>query len=296
MPTVPPASRWAVPTCRSSLPIAAPTVHPVPPHAAPAPHHLTGAVPFPYRPRPSLKPQEVFPLGILDALAPDTFTTYHASLTFRHRIMGGIPKNPKMIEGWLRSKAGFDDAAEVQTMLIRTVHQLHPEIELTGNETLEELIEASSKVAGEMNTNGFYRDANGLYIESRYIKSMLREACNVFFAGEKWGRTKKSAIGYFRERVHINPGRIYLNRMEPTDIVQWVGHVTGPKGPQSILAYVEYVENATINFDVKVLRGSEVDLTELRWAEIWVYAQDNGLGAYRSQGFGTFDLTRWDVG
>lgn len=39
-------------------------------------------------------------MGIFDDKA-DIFVTYHAAVQFRDKVMGGTPKNPKAIEGWL---------------------------------------------------------------------------------------------------------------------------------------------------------------------------------------------------
>lgn len=247
--------------------------------------------------------------GILASKAPDTFTTYLGAIVIRDRIMGGTPKNPKMIEGWLRTKAGIDQKDELVHMMLRTLRELDPTFDPTpftkrdmdSAATLEALIDASSKIASEVNTNGFKRDENGLYIESRYIKSMLREAVAINFPASgdvtkenKWGPTKKAAQGYFRERVFVDPFKLHLGVDEPTGILQWVGHVITAGKPQSIVAYVEYVERAEISFEVQVLKGSEIDLTEDKWARLWSYAESNGIGAYRSQGFGTFDLVRWE--
>jgi len=35
-------------------------------------------------------------------------------------------------------------------------------------------------------------------------------------------------------------------------------------------------------------------LTPEQWADLWVHAQENGLGALRSQGFGRFFIQQWE--
>jgi hypothetical protein len=73
-----------------------------------------------------------------------------------------------------------------------------------------------------------------------------------------------------------------------------IGHLGGPQGPRSVLSYHEYVEApAAIEFMVPVAE----DAVSHGW---WPRGgcghlfEQNGLGATRSQGFGTFDLVWWD--
>ena len=47
--------------------------------------------------------------GIFEDQKSDMFVTYRVRLQFRNKIMGGIPMNPKMIEGWIRKKMGVGD-------------------------------------------------------------------------------------------------------------------------------------------------------------------------------------------
>lgn len=229
-------------------------------------------------------------MGIFDKQSSDVFATYHARLTFRDKVMGGTPKNPKIIEGWLRSKAGMDDAEEIQQASYRTLVELgvdvHPEM------TYEELEVASNALAASRQTNGFKQDENGLYIESRTVKAMLKEATNILYAGDRWGRTKKGPRSFLAERVFINPDHISLGVMEPSGIEMFIGHTSGPKGPQSNLTYIEYVTQPTIEFDVMVLQDA---IEENHWPELWLCCQENGLGSLRSQGFGRFDVEQWDV-
>lgn len=234
------------------------------------------------------------------AVTTDIFTTYTAQLKFRSRLMGGVPKNPKIIEGWLRSKAGIEQEEEIRRALLRTLLELGAEV--TPDMTFAELEEASEGLAAQRQTNGFKTGENGLYIESRQVKAMLKESVNTLYphGSGKWGSRKtvgkdgaekdtggKGAKSFFAERVFVDPDHIYLGRSEPDGVELFIGHVMGPKGPQSTLTYHEYVERATIEFEVKVLRD---EIRREHWSDVWAHAQENGLGALRSQGFGRFDL------
>ena len=226
-------------------------------------------------------------MGIFDT-AVSVFTVYHTRLTFRDRFMGGIPKNPKIIEGWLRSKAGIEQEEEIRRATLRTLVELGADVR--PDMSFEELEKASEALAVERQTNGFKVDEGGIYLESRAVKAMLKESINILYAGDRWGRTKKGPKSFFAERVFINPDRIRLDRSKPDGVALFIGHVSGPKGPQSTLTYHEYVERAAIEFDVLVMKD---EVKGEHWPEVWVHAQENGLGALRSQGFGRFDIEDW---
>ena len=209
--------------------------------------------------------------------------------------MGGIPQDPKLIEAWLRSKAGITDTEEIRVALLRTMEERGAEV--TPDMTFEELEAASKKVAGSRETTGFKRGEHGLYIEARQIKAALKENCNILYAGDKDfakhanNPTRKGARSFLAERVFVAPEQIWLGRIEADGIEMVIGHVTGPQGPRSTLGYHEYVSQAEITFDVLVTRDA---IPEEWWPELWTQMEENGLGALRSQGHGRFDLLAWD--
>lgn len=213
------------------------------------------------------------------------FTHYRVTIQFRLKIMGGIPKDPKIIEGWLRSKAGVTDETEILNMTRRTLEQLG--LELPQDATIEDMIAASEQIAAVKSTNGFLRGEYGLYIPGRYVKAMLKEVTNVLYAGERWGATKKGPKNYLAERVFCVEDEIYLGRDEPDGVEMVIGHVTGPQGPRSTLGYHEYCERATCAFTVMSLNDC---ITADQWAELFELAQEEGLGALRSQQHGRFDV------
>lgn len=220
----------------------------------------------------------------------DVFATYEAEIMFTAKIMGGIPADPKLIEGWLRTKAGLDDDAEVMAVMRRTLNERG--VEIAAEATYDEIVAASEQIADIRETTGFKRDSDaGLYIEARQVKAMLKECVHILFAGEKWGQTRKGPKNFTAERVFVDPDRIYLGRDEPDGIDMVIGHVTGPSGPRSTLGYHEYAERAAIAFRVLV---TDDCITPEQWARIWTHAERNGLGALRSQGHGQFVVTRWD--
>src|SRR5215471_1017517 len=96
------------------------------------------------------------------------FARYRATIQFRDKLMGGVPRNPELVEGWLRAKTGVTDEEEIQSMMRRTMVEMG-----TWKEDMsdEEIAAASKAVAQLKETTGFKRElvdgVEQLYIEDR---------------------------------------------------------------------------------------------------------------------------------
>jgi hypothetical protein len=216
------------------------------------------------------------------------YSTYDCQITMRGKLLGGIPKSPEVIEGWLRSRAGINQDEEIRQAMLRTLVELGAEV--TPEMSYEQLSEASKSLAAVKNTNGFKRNDSGLYIEDRQIKAAIKEAVNILYAGERWGKTKKGPRNFTAERVFIGPSEISLGKPEPDGVELMMVHAQTPRGPMSSLSYHEYVEGAVFSFQVQVVRD---EIEAENWPEIWLLCQENGIGACRSQSYGRFDVTQW---
>jgi hypothetical protein len=223
-----------------------------------------------------------------DPEARALFTLYSVRIELCDKVLGGIPKNPAVIEGWLRSKAGIADEEEVRYGMLRTLAELG--VEVSERMSMADAIEASKRLANT-SANGFKADAQGLYIESRQLKAMLKENISILYTGvEKVGPTRKGAKNYASERVYVAPSKLHLGRTEPDGVELIIGHLTGPDGPKSTLTHYEYVERACFECTLMV---AEDGIPQKWWPRVWTLAEQNGLGACRSQGHGQFDITRW---
>jgi hypothetical protein len=241
--------------------------------------------------------------GVKEAL--ELFTLYDFQIGLRGRILGGVPKNPELVEGWLRAKAGMEDTEEIRQAMLRSLFEMG--VEVTAEMSFEEAVEASKKVASAKQTTGFKRDRVGLYIENRQIKAGLKENINILYAGGRIGKTNKGPKSYAAERVFVAPHRLYLRRItgraadgslvvgdfvkEPDGIELMIGHVSGPQGQRSTLTYHEYVQECVFEATVMVAEDS---IPADWWPRVWTLFENNGVGACRSQSFGTFDIEQWE--
>ena len=193
----------------------------------------------------------------------------------------------------LPTRTTVSNCMRMHQQLVRLGIRWMPEYDLVDEEIIVEvdcadvLDEVVAESVKARQLSGFYRTPEGdLAIRGRHVKAMIKEAANIAYAKDRWGPTKKGTRSFFAEHVFVQEDWIPLGRTEPDGIDQrfvstWRG--TG-------ISYDEYVEDAKIGFTVV----TDHKFTKDQWATIWVIAERNGLGAARSQGFGTFEVTRWD--
>jgi len=218
-------------------------------------------------------------MGVFDQYDPIQYNIRYAATLHVFDPHGGIPQDPKIIEGWLRSK--FSDSDElVQEMVMRTLEELGKPLD---DEHLEDAIESISA----KRVNGFYRAPDGqLAIRGRHIKAGIKEAANILWAKDRWGPTNKGTRSFFAEHVFIPEDFIPLGVTEPAGIDQ--RQVNTFRGTS--FNYEEYVLDVYPEFTVI----TDHEFTDEQWGRLWVVFQRNGLGASRSQGFGTFEVIKWD--
>lgn len=125
--------------------------------------------------------------GVFRDMADSVFATYAIGLNWRDRLAGGTPSDPKLIEGWLKSKMpGMTSDIERRHMLVRTLQEMgseFPEDQDVMSISMEQLEEAAAKVATTRGANGFKRPNRRvaedgtvvhqgyLAIETRHLKS-----------------------------------------------------------------------------------------------------------------------------
>ncbi len=157
--------------------------------------------------------------------------------------------------------------------------------------TLDDIKKVADEYQGDKKTVGFKTDpTHGIYIEGRQPKAGMKEVINILYAKERWGETKKGPKGYFSERVFVPEQRIYLDMPEPSGTETIIGHVPSPQGMKSTLTRYEYADKPIIRFRLISLKDC---ITADIWREALTLFQEIGLGAVRSQSYGTFDVLRF---
>lgn len=230
--------------------------------------------------------------GIFDAST--VFTQYRVQVKFTEWVLGGIPKNPEQMEGWLRQRIMGGDE-ELALQLRRTLDEM--DIEVPVDASRADLIAAAKKIAAENKGNGFRRSEGQLCLASYNPKAMLKEATSILYPygapdgkGKK-GYTNKAFLAFLSERIFVDPYAIPLGRTEPDGTMLQVGHISGPRGKRSTLTYFDYCVQPEIEF---TLSSSEDMITREEWERILVQGQRLGMGANRSLGYGQFKVTGFE--
>ncbi len=190
-------------------------------------------------------------------------------------IAGGTPTDAKVAEGWLRTKIADKDDL-IRQMVAETMVERGVDAE-----------EATAQVMADKHLNGFKRDEHGLYIEGRQLKAAIKEAANVRWPNERWGPTRKGTKSFFAEHVFVLEERLHLGVTEPSGITQRFVHTFRGNGIQ----YEEYVTDAKIDFTIV----TDFEFTRSQWGHLWLTGEHQGIGASRSQGYGTYQVVRWEA-
>lgn len=201
------------------------------------------------------------------------------------QIAGGTPTDPKVAEAWLRTKL-----ADKDDLIREQVAQIMVEMGVSADE-------AAQLADSNRHLNGFKRNSEGLlFIEGRQLKACLKEAASVAanagrISSKGWGNpdNKNYAKGlksWFPEHVFVVEHELSLGVEEPTRVVQRFVHTRNGNGIQ----YEQVVENAEINCTIE----TDYEFTDEQWATIWLTAERQGIGASRSQGYGRFEVVRWE--
>lgn len=189
-------------------------------------------------------------------------------------VAGGTPTDPKVAESWLKTKL-----ADKDDLIRDAVAEVMVERGVTADE-------AAGIVDVNKHLNGFRRDELGLYIDGRQLKACFKEAACIRWPNEKWGPTRKGTRSFFPEHLFVVEDRLHFGVNEPSGVMQRFVHTWRGNGIQ----YEEYIEEAKIDFTVI----TDYAFKDAEWAMLWLTAEQNGLGASRSQGFGRFEVTKWD--
>ena len=206
---------------------------------------------------------------------------FNGTITVRN-MAGGVPSDPRVAEGWLKTKLTDNRDDLIRDLVAQTM----VERGVTADEATE-LVDINKHL------NGFKRNDQGLYFEGRQLKAAIKEAASVARATDKlksrWGSTSKGVLGFVAEHIMVVEDKLPLGVTEPTGVLQ--SFPKNPRTGQTGIQYTEFIEVAEFDFTVI----SDYAFTDEEWAMLWLTGEQQGIGASRSQGFGRYEVTRWET-
>ena len=199
---------------------------------------------------------------------------------------------------------------EIKKMLLYRMPENKPG---SGEWDASDLDEVAKKIATDRNAEleadepeegwlpgwaGFLRDENGgIVYEGRCIRGHLKDSA--FGIKDMDGvKGTKNFRAKFVQRVYIERNKndhIHLHDangeriIEPTDRQQRFIQVMTRQGPRSTIKYVDYVLDPRMTFVVKLLDDGVI--TNKHLGMVLEYGGTHGIGAERSQGWGTYTVT-----
>jgi hypothetical protein len=214
-------------------------------------------------------------------------------------LVGGVPSDPKIMEGWMRSKVMPERSDQIREMLAEKMEEHAGVMIETGeaeNGEARTAVDAAIEEAVSMSLNSFLRDDQGLYIEGRQIKSAIKEAASIamaagFVKAKGWGKTNKGLLNWIAEHVVVEEERVHLGTDEPDGVnTRFIPKYIAGRGKVSAPVREAYVEDVDVAFTLL----TDFDFDERDWAMIFLKGEENGLGASRSQGFGRYRVTKFE--
>lgn len=154
----------------------------------------------------------------------------------------------------------------------------------------------------------------GIWLPSNNLKSMIKENASVLgYRADATPRSKRKEkdldeegkavarkkLQGLRGAIHeglfvcgigpVDHDWIYLGTA-PAGVRQAVAYTMGPKGPRSSIKRNEFVKGVRITFEIWIAQAVQDKIPDETLADILLHAQEHGVGANRSQGFGRFNV------
>lgn len=211
-------------------------------------------------------------------------TVYSVTLRM-DTLVGGTPADPAKLAAWIRTK--FPDST-ADSRIMQAITEVAVAIAQETGVAPDRDVAVEAVV--DKNLNVFKRDANSgeLIIEGRQVKSMLKECVNIRWPKNRWGPTNKGPRSWFSEHCFVLEDSIGLGIYEPTRIQERFVHTWRGNG----ISRDEVAEGCELSFTMAL--DTDDVISQDMWGELFVTGEMNGLGAVRSQGYGTFVVTRFD--
>jgi len=134
--------------------------------------------------------------------------------------------------------------------------------------------------------NTFEVDKEGLFIEERNVKAMLRESGMMTTVGKRAGFADTIRNGVFTkpEKIHLKRDGAMIKK--PDGHIDRIVLIKGRCKTRGALKRLDFIKQPQIAFELWV---AAITLSDEDVQGLFCLGQEIGLGACRTQGFGKFD-------
>lgn len=222
---------------------------------------------------------------------------FKVDLKFTGKVMGGIPKDEKMIKSWLEAGRMKDVRFEKETGKgedLRTLEEIQKEC--IDNAMIEEDAKEDKVWVG------FLADENGVYAREHQLKAHMKDCSNQIkdfkALGKVKGISKNGKVTALKSKVankvYIESEINYFTR-DGKPITEVDGcHEHGIRimtlqGERSALKRNDYIEKPDLSFVLKVLDDGVITIEALKY--IFDYGSVHGMFSERAHGYGKYDYT-----
>ncbi|MDE1971519.1 MAG: hypothetical protein KGI50_08165 [Patescibacteria group bacterium] len=186
-------------------------------------------------------------------------------LTFDTQVLGTVPKDKKVYETYIASKASKIEGGKEEVATVQEVE--------------------------ERGWTGFHQDDHGLFCYSYMIRGFLKEAATALKAQHRVKNFKSKIdklVFVMQRRLHYT--RNGKNITTPDGVFERPLRAMTMQGPRVTLARSDSLNaGVSLKFDLLILDNNEGVNKE--WIEgLFEYGQLQGLGQFRNGSFGQFNV------
>jgi hypothetical protein len=210
-------------------------------------------------------------------------------LTFKNRVMGGVPKSQDIIKAWIDARRMKDAKFEKQKAEGIEHKPLDVIAKEVGEATTPEQLLANKEEASWV---GFLADDLGIYAREHQIKGHLKDCAN------QVKKLKGNIITALRDKVankvYLAKEKNYFNKgenfiKEPDGSFEHGIRVDTPMGKRSALKRNDYIDDASLSFGLKVFNDGMINIEIL--TTIFEYGSVHGIFSERAHGYGKYSFT-----
>jgi len=194
-------------------------------------------------------------------------------MEFEEKLCGSVPQSKELVSAWLNARKPKTKPKDAKPL-----------------EEIEQEVLDSIQDAEERTTLSFERNDRGFFVRGGTIKAHLKDCANQIkdVVGVKAFRSK------IANKIHVLEYHIYLHKngscvMESDGSFEQPVHVMTPLGPRNALKVIHYVEQATLEFTLKLLEDKEVKPGRIE--KLFEYGSIHGYGGERGMGEGRYRYT-----